>query len=265
MRCTPSPESSEASRNARDSQVPEPNAALIAVTRPGALQAYRLAQCLPRATVVVAAGHAASMAGLANRVIPYSGALSSRIPEVFSAFDQLVFFLSVGAVVRLIAPHLGSKYRDPGVLVIDAAGRFVIPVLSGHVGGGNAYAERLAAVLGATAVVTTASDSVHTIAVDILGRELGWRIEAPKSNLTRVSARVVDGEAIALVQEAGSRDWWSGPGPLPGNIHLYTRIEDLNADRYTGVLLVTRRELPARLWQRLAGRLVVYRPPADQP
>lgn len=257
--------SPELPRNAQGSEVPEPNAVLIAVTRPGARQAFRLAHCLPRATVVVAAGHAALMDGLANEVMPYTGALSSRIPGLFSRFDQLVFFLSVGAVVRLIAPHLGSKYQDPGVLVIDSAARFVIPVLSGHVGGGNAYAERLAVLLGATPVVTTASDIANTIAVDILGRELGWRVEAPKHTLTRVSARVVDGEAIALVQEAGARDWWSGPGSLPGNIHLYTSIEDVDLDRYPGVLLVTRREIPAGLWQRLAGRLVVYRPPADRP
>ncbi|WP_133511749.1 cobalamin biosynthesis central domain-containing protein [Candidatus Thiosymbion oneisti] len=245
--------------------IAEPSVALIAVTKPGALQVRGLAQRLPRATVVVAAGHAALMDGLANQVIAYPGALSGRMAGLFSAFDQLVFFLSVGAVVRLIAPHLGSKYQDPGVLVIDSAARFVIPVLSGHVGGANAYAERLAALLGATAVITTASEGANTIAVDILGRELGWRLEAPKPNLTRVAARVVDGEAIALVQEAGARDWWSGPGPLPENIHLYSAVEAVDPDRYSGVLLVTRRAIPADLWQRLAGRLVVYRPPAGQP
>lgn len=243
----------------------EPNAVLVAVTRPGVLQAHGLARRLPRATVVVAAGHAALTDGLANQVIPHTGPLSSRIGGLFSEFDQLVFFLAIGAVVRLIAPHLGSKYRDPGVLVIDSAARFVIPVLSGHVGGANAYAERLADLLGATAVITTASDGTNTIAADLLGRHLGWRVEAPQLNLTRISARIVDGEAIALVQEAGARDWWSGPGPLPANIHLYPVLEAVDLDRYAGILLVTRREIPARLWQRLAGRLVVYRPPADQP
>jgi cobalt-precorrin 5A hydrolase len=180
-------------------------------------------------------------------------------------FDQVVFFLSVGAVVRLIAPHLRSKYQDPGVLAVDYAGRFVVPVLSGHVGGANAFAVRVADLLEATAVVTTASDVAGTIAVDILGRELGWRVEAPKINLTRVAARVIDREPIAFVQEAGSKDWWKGPGPLPENIRYFDRIEDLDLDTCGAVLLVTRREIPPDLRARLGERLVVYRPPEDQP
>lgn len=244
---------------------PEPRAVLVAVTRSGALQVRRLARSLLAAAVVVEDAHAPLMAGIANEVTPYSGALSGRIARLFAGFDQLVFCLSVGAVVRLIAPHLRSKYQDPGVLAIDDAARFVIPVLSGHLGGANAYAERLADLLGATAVITTASDVAGTIAVDILGRELGWRVEAPKINLTRVAARLIDGEPVAFVQEAGAQDWWPGLGPLPGNIRLLTRCEDLEPDQYSAVLLVTRREIPADLRQRFAERLVVYRPPEDQP
>jgi len=254
-----------ARRNPRMKADPEPRAVLVAVTRSGALQVRRLARSLLAAAVVVADAHAPLMAGIANEVTPYSGALSGRIARLFEGFDQLVFCLSVGAVVRLIAPHLRSKYQDPGVLAIDDAARFVIPVLSGHLGGANAYAERLADLLGATAVITTASDVAGTIAVDILGRELGWRVEAPKINLTRVAARLVDGEPVAFVQEAGAQDWWTGPGPLPGNIRLLTRCEDLESDQYSAVLLVTRREMPADLRQQFAERLVVYRPPEDQP
>jgi len=248
----------------------EPRAVLVAVTRPGAIQARGLARHLPAAKIVVSAPHAPLLNSVANnQVIPYSGALSGQIASLMEGFDQLVFFLSVGAVVRLIAPHLRSKYEDPGVLAIDDAGRFVVPVLSGHVGGANAYAMRVADLLQATAVVTTASDVGGTIAVDILGRDLGWRVEAPKINLIRVAARVVNGEPIAFVQEAGSKDWWKGPEPLPDNIRLFDRLEDLdpslNKDTCGAVLLVTRREIPADLWHRLKERLVVYRPPEDEP
>jgi len=238
---------------------------LVAVTRGGAAQTLRLAQRLPGAEVLVAQAHRGPLAGVANQVLAYRGPVSDLVPALFRGYEQIVFFLSVGAVVRLIAPHLGSKYQDPGVLAIDEAARFVIPVLSGHVGGANAYALRLADLLGATAVVTTASDVTGTIAVDTLGRELGWRVTAPKVNLTRVAARVVNGEPIALVQEAGARAWWSGPGPLPENIHVFTRLEDVDLDRHGAVLLVTRRTIPPELWLRLPERLVVYRPPGDRP
>jgi cobalt-precorrin 5A hydrolase len=166
-------------------------------------------------------------------------------------------------VVRLIAPHLRSKDDDPGVIVVDDAGQYVIPVLSGHVGGANEWSERIAGLLGAAPVLTTASDVGRTIPVDILGRHLGWRVEAPKINITRVSAHVVNGEPIAFVQEAGSPDWWTRPTPLPANIHRFARFEEVPLERYAALLWVTHAEVPAERWEALHERLVVYRPPQD--
>ncbi|MDJ0892848.1 MAG: cobalamin biosynthesis central domain-containing protein [Gammaproteobacteria bacterium] len=243
----------------------EPRVVLVAITKHGAHHVRELALRLPRASVVVADKFGRLMDGLANEVEAYHGALSAQIAPLFSRYDQIVFFVSLGAVVRLIAPHLRSKQKDPGVLVVDDDARFVIPVLSGHGGGANAYAGHLARLLGATAVITTASDVGKTLSVDILGRELGWRVEAPKTNVTRVSAHVVNGEPIALVQEAGAKNWWTRTAPLPRNIHQFTHFEDVDLDRYTAVLWVTQREIPFAVWQQLQERLVVYRPPEDQP
>ena len=240
-----------------------PRIALIAITKHGAEQVANIAPRLPQADVVVADKFAPLIAGLPNDANTYSGALSAQIGTLFSRYDQIVFFISLGAVVRLIAPHLKSKDEDPGVLVVDDAAQFVIPVLSGHVGGANAYAEQLADLLGATPVLTTASDVGKTIPVDILGRELGWQVEAPKINITRVSAHVVNDEPIAFVQEAGAGNWWTRATPLPGNIRLFERFEDVDLDQFRAVLWVTRREIPQALWQELEERLVVYRPPED--
>jgi cobalt-precorrin 5A hydrolase len=236
---------------------------LVAITRHGAAQAAQLARALPRASVCVAARFADAMQGLPNTVQAYQGAFKDEIAGLFAAHDQIVFFVSLGAVVRLIAPHLKNKDEDPGVLVVDDAGQFVIPVLSGHVGGANAWAEKLAALLHATPVLTTASDVGKTIPVDILGRELGWRVEAPKINITRVSAHVVNGEAIAVVQEAGSPDWWTRPTPLPANIQRFASFDEVDLARFRAVLWITRAEVPAGRWQELHERLVVYRPPVE--
>ena len=241
-----------------------PRVAMVAITKHGAACAASLAPKLPEAEIVVAEKFLGVMQGLPNTVKSYSGALSARIGELLASYDQLVFFVSLGAVVRLIAPHLKSKDEDPGVLVVDDAAQFVIPVLCGHVGGANAYAEHLAVLLGALPVLTTASDAGKTIPVDILGRELGWRVEAPKLNITRVSAHVVNEEPIAFVQEAGAKNWWVRPTPLPANIHLFERFEDVDLERFQAVLWVTRREIEHALWTRLEERLVVYRPPEDQ-
>lgn len=242
-----------------------PRIALIAITQHGSEQVARLAPRIAQAEVLIASKFAAQVTRIPNVVQTYHGALSAQIANWFTRYDQLVFFVSLGAVIRLIAPHLKSKEQDPGVLVIDDAAQFVIPVLSGHVGGANAYAEQLAALLGATPVLTTASDVGKTIAVDILGRELGWTVEAPKLNITRVSAHVVNGEPIAFVQEAGAKNWWTRSTALPNNIRLFDQLEQVDLEHYRAVLWVTQRSVPDSLWQRLAERLVVYRPPEDRP
>jgi len=234
---------------------------LVAITRHGAQQVAQLARQLPQATVCVVAKFAETMAGLDNVVHAYAGAFKDEIGGLLRAYDQVVFFVSLGAVVRLIAPHLKSKDEDPGVVVIDDAAQFVIPVLSGHVGGANAWAEKIAALLGATPVLSTASDVGKTIPVDILGRELGWRVEAPKINITRVSAHVVNGEPIAVVQETGSPDWWTRPTPLPANIHKFVRLADVDLDHFKAVLWITHADIGEADWRRLHERLVVYRPP----
>ncbi|MCR5745162.1 MAG: precorrin-4 C(11)-methyltransferase, partial [Bacteroidales bacterium] len=84
---------------------------------------------------------------------PYAPFLKDHWQE----FDAVVFIGALGICVRSIAPALKNKYHDPAVVCIDSTGKFVIPVVSGHVGGANDLARRLAALLGAEAVVTTQS------------------------------------------------------------------------------------------------------------
>ncbi len=236
---------------------------LVAITKHGARQVSALAPTLPSAHIVASAKVAEAVSGVSNHCHIYQGALRDEIPALFSNYDQVVFFVSLGAVVRLIAPHLKSKEEDPGILVVDDAGDYVIPVLSGHVGGANACAEQLADLLGATAVLTTASDVGKTIPVDILGRGLGWTLDAPKINVTRVSADVVNGEPIAFIQEAGSPHWWTRPTPLPDNIHLFDSFAEVDLDRFKSLLWVTHQPVSDQLWQDLNERLVVYRPPVE--
>lgn len=237
---------------------------IVAITKHGAAQAAELARRLPDASICTAQKFAAAFVGLNNPLHAYSGALKDEIKPLFERSDQIIFFVSLGAVVRLIAPYVKSKDEDPGIIVIDDVGQFVIPVLSGHVGGANEWAERVATLIGATPVLTTASDVGKTIPVDILGRELGWQVVAPKLNITRVSAHVVNEEPIAVVEEAGSRHWWTRPTPLPGNIHRFDRFGDVDLNRYAAVLWITDTDVDSSQWLQLHERLVVYRPPQGQ-
>jgi len=240
-----------------------PRIGMVAITKHGAANLAALAPKLPEANVIVSEKFGATMQGLTNKVNIYTGALRAQMARLFEDYDQIVFFISLGAVVRLIAPHLKSKDEDPGVLVVDDAAEFVIPVLSGHIGGANAYAEQLAELLQAKAVLTTASDAGKTIPVDILGRELGWKVEAPKINITRVSAHVVNEEPIAFVQECGTTNWWTRPTPLPKNIHLFDNFDDVDLEQHKAILWVTQQDVPDTLWNKLEERLVVYRPPSS--
>jgi cobalt-precorrin 5A hydrolase len=165
--------------------------------------------------------------------------------------------MALGIVVRLLGPLATDKRRDPAVIVVDEAGRFAIPVLGGHGSGANALAGRVAEVLGATAVLTTASDAKALPAVDLIGRELGWRVER-EENLTRAAAAVVRGEPVAVYQDAGSGDWWRPFGAWPPHFHRLDRLEDWRAVEPSALLVISDRVEPDDLPR---DRTVVYRPP----
>jgi cobalt-precorrin 5A hydrolase/precorrin-3B C17-methyltransferase len=155
--------------------------------------------------------------------------------------DAIVLFLAVGAAVRLVAPLLEDKRRDPGVVCVDDAGRFAVALAGGHGGGANALAGRVADSLGATPVVTTASDVTDVPALDSLGSELGFEIEED-SDLAAVGAALVSGERVTLVSDVR----WP-LGPLPENV---VRAEDLQAP----MILISDRALS------VPRPAVVYRP-----
>jgi cobalt-precorrin 5A hydrolase len=170
-----------------------------------------------------------------------------------------VFVISIGAVVRMIAPLLENKKVDPAVICIDELGRFSICVLSGHVGRGNAICERIAGLLGAQPVITTASDTLGTLTVDILGRELGWTLDDPDRNVTRGCAAVVNAARVLFVHEAGEPEFWPLARPLPEGVGYATSLDGVDPAAYEILLVASDRELrdahPAA-W----ANAVIYRP-----
>ena len=98
---------------------------------------------------------------------PWTGRAADWAGEGFKEDDALLFCCAAGIAVRAIAPHVKDKTTDPAVLVADELGRYVIPLLSGHLGGANALAVTISSALGATPVLTTATDLNGIFAVDI--------------------------------------------------------------------------------------------------
>ena len=120
--------------------------------------------------------------------------------EIFYRYDALIFVCACGIAVRSIAGLIRSKTTDPAVIVIDDSGRTVIPLLSGHIGGANAAAVKIADLIGAYAAVTTATDTGGKFSPDSFAAANDLIITDMDTAKAAASA-VLDGEKLGLVSE----------------------------------------------------------------
>lgn len=161
------------------------------------------------------------------------------VAAAWSTADAIVMVMATGAAVRLIAPHLDDKRTDPAVVCVDDAARFAISLSSGHEGGANALAERVAAHLNATPVVTTASESAGTPGLGSLGDRFGLTAEG---DLAAVGGHVLAGGPVRVERD---HPWPLGPVPTA-----------VTADPDAPLLRITDRAVPPE------GGTVLYRPPS---
>jgi cobalt-precorrin 5A hydrolase len=161
--------------------------------------------------------------------------------------------MATGIVVRLLAPLLQGKERDPAVVVMDDAGRFAISLLSGHLGGANELASRCAFITGAREVITTATDANDLPSFDMLAKEHGWLIE-DLSRVKVLNSLLLDSEEIAVVDTTGLvRPWFHGRGRL---VFHDTVVGALRSPA-KGFLLVTNGFIPPQIQ---SSSLLVLRP-----
>ncbi len=146
-------------------------------------------------------------------VIPLTASLADWGKQHFAQDDCLIFVGSAGIAVRTIGPLAVSKKTDPAVLVVDDRLQYVIPILSGHLGGANAIACRLAAMTGAEAVLTTATDVHRKLAPDVFAQRNGLKImDFTAAKL--VAAALVRGETITIYTDA------TVEGAVPDEVRL---------------------------------------------
>ncbi|MDA8064896.1 MAG: cobalamin biosynthesis protein [Thermaerobacter sp.] len=160
--------------------------AVLALNRRGAVVAGKLGEALPADVL------------LPRRLDPAGfGSLAEAVGQAFSRYRGLVMVMAAGIVVRTVAPLLRDKFQDPAVVQVDEDGRFAVSLLCGHLGGANDLARRVAAVLGAQAVISTASELAGVPSLDLLARDFGL-VPEPREALAEVGSRLVDQEPVGF-------------------------------------------------------------------
>lgn len=136
-------------------------------------------------------------AALGGTLRPETQSLAAWTAESFQRCDALIFVGAVGIAVRSVAPHIVSKVTDPAVVCVDETGRWIVPLLSGHLGGANALARELACLTGGEAVITTATDLNGLFAVDLWAKKQDMAVVNPEC-IRQVSAKILRGGELVI-------------------------------------------------------------------
>lgn len=155
--------------------------------------------------------------------------LSEWTGKYFDEVQALIFVGACGIAVRSIAPHVKNKMTDPAVVVVDEAGKFVVPVLSGHVGGANRLARKIADFINAVPVITTATDVNNLTAVDEWAVKNDCLIENPEC-VKNVSGAVLEGKTVGVAVTSENI-----AAPFPITLWLRPRVLVLGAGCNRGV------------------------------
>lgn len=187
------------------------------------------------ANKLVEQGFAADLYTPSNVDVHGAAALAEQL---FAKYSAIVYIGSLGICVRAIAPSLRSKKSDPAIVNIDVNGRYVQPVISGHVGGANDLAQELARLLGATPILTTVSDTTERWSLDMFPKQFGWALE-PTRNLTHLMAAFVNGKPTALLLEVRDEGTLTLENSLPDNVTVFYYHNEIDVTKYDLVVAVT--------------------------
>lgn len=227
------------------------NLAIIAITRNGARLGARLRATRPESELFVLERFAA-VAGA--EVTPFKEELKGLVARLWGHYQGFAFIMATGIVVRMVAPHLAGKERDPAVVVLDEAGQFAVSLLAGHLGGANRLAVELASISGGTPVITTATDVNGLTAWDEAARQAGLRVE-PVAHVKHLNSLLLEGGRVALVDRRGrvAPHFANTPG-----IEVHTTFAAALQSGATGLVFVTHRLIPDLDCR---PNLLVLRPP----
>lgn len=157
----------------------------------------------------------------------------------FNRYDKIVFIGALGICVRKILPFIKSKHSDPAVVCIDSTGKFVISVLSGHIGGANELCKSLAFKLGAQPVITTQSDNMNLWSLDLIGKKYNWAQEIAGGNLNEAVSRFVNKEKTALCIEVYDKNAEELILTVPSFVDVYNNFSDIDQSKYKLIITIS--------------------------
>ncbi|WP_320041809.1 cobalt-precorrin 5A hydrolase [uncultured Desulfobacter sp.] len=169
----------------------EKKLAVWVLTPQGMTLANQVKQALPHTDLF------ASQTLLPGKSYTGFSSLAKALAQVWDHYDGHYFIMATGIVVRTIASLIQDKTKDPAVVCGDETGRFVISLVSGHIGGANELAVKLSSILGATPVITTATDVNQVPAIDVIARDQGLYIENRQS-VKNVNMAFIKGESLPV-------------------------------------------------------------------
>ena len=167
--------------------------------------------------------------------------IKEHVDAHFGDYSAWVFIGAMGICIRTIAEHVQHKYHDPAVINIDSTGRFVVSVLSGHVGGANELTEHIASLLGAQAVVSTQTDNTGLWALDLFSRKYGWAQVNNMGGLNKPIALYTNSKPTALLLEVRDKFTLELERTHAEHVDIYYKREDLDESKYELILVVSPR------------------------
>lgn len=163
--------------------------------------------------------------------------------DLFLKADSIVFIGAMGICVRCIAPYIMDKHTDPAVVCIDSTGKYIIPVLSGHIGGANELSIVLAQLLGGNVIVTTQSDNNGLWALDMLADRFDWSVVADdltdnENAMNGCIAAFVNRKPTALLLDVRDKGTEYLESTLPDHVQLFSKFSDIPLDQFELIITV---------------------------
>lgn len=169
--------------------------------------------------------------------------IDSIVGDLFLQADAIIFIGAMGICVRCIAPYVMDKHTDPAVVCIDSTGKYIIPVLSGHIGGANELSIELAQTLGGNAIVTTQSDNTGLWPLDTLAEKFDWTVVADdltdnENAMNACIAAFVNKKPTALLLNVRDKGTDYLESTCPEHVQIFNKFSDIPLDRFELVITV---------------------------